>query len=637
MKKRKTRTVIAAALITALAAALVILPIGAKKSEATGSSVISAQAEKRIVSQTLVGGGILQSGRAEELSLLEGITVTKYLVANGDYCEKGQPLAEIDPDSLLPMIVGVQESLAIIEKELRSSGDAGRSVVKAPMDARVKAIYAQSGDTAWSVSAEHGSLLLLSLDGMMSVSFDTESRLTPGSTITAVTENGTEYTGKIKSALPGSAIAVLPDDGPALDESVTIKNEDGETIGEGKLCVNSPWKLIVSSGTVDEIYVKTEQTVRRGANLLRIADGNQAETLRLSNLHREYEENLRELMRMLRTGTVTADRDGFVSEINRKLVQTRSAQSAGKLKLLEAEGESALRYSVAWVTAINPDGSFQARTAIWPFEIGDETQLALLSKLAVPMLQEAEETKASFSGAVELDGSSTQEIKPGDLFVLAYDSGELKKVIHIGNEPLATEQELAPDLELGNLDLTALIGNYSGYAPVSPQQEEGLFSLIKTRILNLSPADVLLLPIRVDEHEVLQYQVGMKAAITLDALPEKSFEGTVSGISAVGNSLGGSSKFEITIEIPRAEGMLPGMRAYSSVTLNTEELLALPAAAVFSQGSRSFVYTLYDSQKDLLLNPTPVETGISDGDYIAVSALEEGMNVWYRVYGEGMD
>ena len=333
------------------------------------------------------------------------------------------------------MIVGVQESLEKIEKELRSSGDAGRSVVKAPMDARVKAIYAQSGDTAWSVSAEHGSLLLLSLDGMMSVSFDTESRLTPGSTITAVAENGTEYTGKIKSALPGSAIAVLTD----------------------------------------------------------------------------------------------------------------------------------------------------------------------------------------------------------DLFVLAYDSGELKKVIHIGNEPLATEQELAPDLELGNLDLTALIGNYSGYAPVSPQQEEGLFSLIKTRVLRLSPADALLLPIRVDEHEVLQYQVGMKADITLDALPEKSFEGTVSGISAAGNSLGGSSKFEITIEIPRAEGMLPGMRAYSSVTLNTEELLALPAAAVFSQGSRSFVYTLYDSQKDLLLNPTPVETGISDGDYIAVSALEEGMSVWYRVYGEGMD
>ena len=72
--------------------------------------------------------------------------------------------------------------------------------------------------------------------------------------------------------------------------------------------------------------------------------------------------------------------------------------------------------------------------------------------------------------------------------------------------------------------------------------------------------------------------------------------------------------------------------AYSVSSMNVMED-AIPAAALAEENGASLVYTDYDSKTETLINPLPVETGLSDGDQVqSTSGLQEGNTVWYRYY-----
>ena len=45
-----------------------------------------------------------------------------------------------------------------------------------------------------------------------------------------------------------------------------------------------------------------------------------------------------------------------------------------------------------------------------------------------------------------------------------------------------------------------------------------------------------------------------------------------------------------------------------------------------------YVYTGYDPETGELLNPVEVTTGISDGEYVQVSGIPEGTEVFYAYY-----
>ena len=45
------------------------------------------------------------------------------------------------------------------------------------------------------------------------------------------------------------------------------------------------------------------------------------------------------------------------------------------------------------------------------------------------------------------------------------------------------------------------------------------------------------------------------------------------------------------------------------------------------------IYTGYDEKNKTLMDPVPVETGLSDGAYVQIlSGLTEGQPIWYRYY-----
>ena len=138
--------------------------------------------------------------------------------------------------------------------------------------------------------------------------------------------------------------------------------------------------------------------------------------------------------------------------------------------------------------------------------------------------------------------------------------------------------------------------------------------------------------IQVDELDILSVREGLRADMTLDALEGQSFEGTVTGISRVGENLGGNTKYSVKITLPRQETMLPGMNAsVKIVTSRSESVLTVPAAALAEDGGKTWVYLGYDSKKDVFTDKTEVQTGLSDGTLVEIrSGLSDGDTVYYR-------
>ena len=631
--KKKVRRILALVLAAAVVGALAFLPRLAGRGAAGEGSVLSTAAATVTIPSELSGGGTLGLCAGEDGTVPQGAVILRYLVSEGEVCAPGQALAELDPSSLLSVVYGIQTSLESIEKDIKALPATTNSSVSAPLSGRVKAVYAQKGDSAERICADKGALLVLSLDGLMKVSFSSSIALPPGDAVVVRTPDGASYPGKIKSVSQNRLLALLTDDGPALGDTAELFTPDGTPLGVGVLEVNSPWRLVASDGQVSAVAVRAEQKVSRGTRLMSFTDSAGAERAHLTQQHREYEELLRQVLAMLRTGTLNAPRGGIVSSLDTSLLQPLSAVEPGRVRFLSDEETESFSYTLVMLLGPAQDGLYPARTAPWPFPVEDESQFALLSAMAPALLEEAEIGAVAISDATEPDGSPAPEGTAGDLFVLVRRAdGTLEKTVHIGRSEPSTEPTgpVLPDITLPDIDLSALLGG--GYDPGTAQTQSKLFPLEGRRACVLSDADTLELRIAVDEREVLSYAPGMTARVTLDAIEDESFEAVVEQVSATGASNGGSSKFDVLLRLARDERMLPGMSAYATVrTGESTVCLGVPVSAVFDRGSKSFVYTAYDAKNDKLLAPVPVEIGPSDGQNVAIlSGLTEGQSVWYR-------
>ena len=139
--------------------------------------------------------------------------------------------------------------------------------------------------------------------------------------------------------------------------------------------------------------------------------------------------------------------------------------------------------------------------------------------------------------------------------------------------------------------------------------------------------------ISVDELDILEYELGMNADVTVDALPDRSFTAHVTEIGAMGENSGGNSKYSVELRLDRAPDMLDGMNASVVVHRGSRSALLIPSAAVSDRGSRSYVYTARDNKTGKPVMEVQVETGISDGENVEiVSGLSEGQTVYYEYY-----
>ncbi|OGQ13293.1 MAG: hypothetical protein A2138_27990 [Deltaproteobacteria bacterium RBG_16_71_12] len=136
---------------------------------------------------------------------------------------------------------------------------------------------------------------------------------------------------------------------------------------------------------------------------------------------------------------------------------------------------------------------------------------------------------------------------------------------------------------------------------------------------------------------VPRIEPGMKAAVSVDELPGRSFEGTVTRIAP---SLEQETRRgAIEIALANAEGVLPYMFARAEIAFgSTANMVVVPASAVQSVGGEPALYLVKDEHAVLVrprlgskhLDDVIVEEGVEAGDLVVVSGpagLKDGVRV----------
>ena len=315
-KKKNVRRYILWGVLAVVVAGLAMLPALARQQDAQDgpvASVLEATVKEGSVQATVRGGGTLEAGDGEDIELPSEVKITEFLVKNGQEVKKGDPVAKIDKVSALTAVTEIRTSMAAVEKQMETfSDEKSASTVTAPAGGRVKAIYANPGDSVSAVLVEHGALALLSLDGRMCVTLTVSSQLIPGDSINVTLDSGKTVTGRVESNLNGELTVTIADNGYAVGDTVTL-----EGLGSGSLEIHNPWLATAFNGTVSQVNIRLEQTVSSGGSLFTLKDTDYtAQRELLAETHRDYEELLQKLLTWQDTGVITAPCDGLVSGID---------------------------------------------------------------------------------------------------------------------------------------------------------------------------------------------------------------------------------------------------------------------------------------------------------------------------------
>ena len=627
MKKKKgIRRAVPWIILGVIALILGILPQLARKAAAgTEASVLTARAETGEIENTLAGGGTLTAEDPVEVTVPSSIEITEFLVKNGDRVEEGQALARVDRVTLLGAISDVQKSLEDVAFQMLTNANT-YSVAKltAQVNGRVKAVYAGIGDDVRQVTVDRGAVAVVSVDGLMVSEIRTDRPVEAGTRVNVRLPDGTEVPGRVETAMEHMIRVTLSDDGPCIGDPVTVYATDGTEIGSGFLAVHNPWTLLATDGIVNHVYVKENQQIWVGNGIVEVEKltGN-AEYQALAAKHRQYEELMQELFALYEDDTVKAPNAGFVSDIDEnKIKNTASRDKEYTIKLL-AGGTYDIPgledyWGAALITSVNGDGT--------------------VTGLVMP----TDQILVILAG-----GASLEEILTGGTEMTFRDPGgtAAEGVIFLQSAPEivtpSPSTPLYPGIP-GGLDIGSLMSGFSFNISIpssmmsgtqTEEEDDGLYDLEEQTILSITPDDSMTIYIKVDELDVLQYELGMSADVTVDALPDRSFNAHVTEIGAMGENSGGNSKYDVELRLDRAPDMLDGMNASVVVHRGSQSALLIPSAAVHDRGSRSYVYTALDNKSGKPAGEVQVETGISDGENVEIlNGLAEGQTVFYEYY-----
>lgn len=791
-KKKNVRRYILWGVLAVVVAGLAMLPALARQQDAQDgpvASVLEATVKEGSVQAIVRGGGTLEAGDGEDIELPLDVKITEFLVKNGQEVKKGDPVAKIDKVSALTAVTEIRTSMAAVEKQMETfSDEKSASTVTAPAGGRVKAIYANPGDSVSAVLVEHGVLALLSLDGRMSVTLTVSSQLIPGDTIPVTLDSGKTVTGRVESNLNGELTVTIADNGYAVGDTVTL-----EGLGSGSLEIHNPWLATAFNGTVSQVNIRLEQTVSSGGSLFTLKDTDYtAQRELLAETHRDYEELLQKLLTWQDTGVITAPCDGLVSGIDTDsthllaaedeeltasllnaddgdfrlvllsqvtqtctgddkcpLKGTDSGHQAGCPKAckhataegvctasehfddcietcshednaedckatgahhkdcicrcvsaqkegvcdaekhnpncielcIESDGSEvcpakvhkvdciyscthadnaidcpagAHHYSDCIKSCINshdvntvcpaskhqPTCCFNGATyTARVFKVIDAN--GTLMRVWDPQTYEVEQTANGW----RLKGKdvsqctftvNTEGLPP--LLASSYTSGDVVlditattkdgKTTSFGLHRIASSSSGMPNL--ANL-INGMMGGYGSTGSGSSTQ---LYSLDGDVLLTVTPLETMTVTIAVDEKDIASVKTGMTAQLTMNALPDETFEGQVTRVAQTGSGNGGSSKFDVEITLPRESDMLPGMSTTAQLTLYEKmDVLTLPVAALRDEGGKTLVYTGKDKKTGEPANPVEVTTGLSDGENVEIlSGIDSGTTVYYSYY-----
>ena len=210
-------------------------------------------------------------------------------------------------------------------------------------------------------------------------------------------------------------------------------------------------------------------------------------------------------------------------------------------------------------------------------------------------------------------------------------------------EAIQSAAETLRSAELNMDNLQEAMNNYTVTSPISgtiieKNAKAGDALTAGADLCTIYDLSYLVMVINVDELQVSDVSVGQSVQVTADAVPDKTYTGTVTRVSMKGSSNGGTTTYPVTIRIDETDGLRPGMNANAEIVVaEAANALTVPNAAIVRGG---YVLVTQDSPSASKADTTmeapegfvyvAVKTGVSDDDYTQiVSGIQEGDTIGY--------
>ena len=198
-------------------------------------------------------------------------------------------------------------------------------------------------------------------------------------------------------------------------------------------------------------------------------------------------------------------------------------------------------------------------------------------------------------------------------------------------EAIQSAAETLRSAELNMDNLQEAMNNYTVTSPISgtiieKNAKAGDALTAGADLCTIYDLSYLEMTLNVDELQVSDVSVGQSVQVTADAVPDKTYTGTVTRVSMKGSSNGGTTTYPVTVRIDETEGLRPGMNANAEIVIaEAGNALAVPNAAIVRGG---YVLVTKDSPSAANADPdmtapegyvyVPVKIGVSDDDYTQI-------------------
>jgi membrane fusion protein (multidrug efflux system) len=158
----------------------------------------------------------------------------------------------------------------------------------------------------------------------------------------------------------------------------------------------------------------------------------------------------------------------------------------------------------------------------------------------------------------------------------------------------------------------------------------------RTVIVSLQALDRVYADFSLPQQELSRLAAGLEVRLTTDAYPDQQFTGKLTSLNPDLDIATRSVRVQATLENP-GELLRPGMFARVEVLLpNNQDVLVIPATAVFSAPYGNLVYAIHDSTNapnELVVQQQFIRTGRRQGDFVSV---QSGLKAGDRIVSVGM-
>ena len=687
MKKIKKKKVIIIACVAAAAVGCsAIAANGLLSSKVSVEASVGAASETKVtkgdISNTVSGTGTLTLDGDTSIKIPSGITIEDTKVTSGQEVKAGDILATVNMRSVYSAIETIESRISALDSQIASvQSNTNTTNVSAGVKGTVTKIYASVGDDAYSCISKNGALMeITTSDGNIIKVISSGGTIksipvSEGSSVTADTTVLTILAGSLDASYKGyiaeredlveqldellkiesSGAITAPQDGIIADVNISSSSSSSSGTSSSSTGTGTTTSLSgsttntysasytgnLSSSAVLTSCTKTvllSETVTDDDTSQDTSSDASANDTKLSFSIVSSENSTKENLGILSpakdqkvmneifasdnsyTGTIswTPQMDSFAANT---IYQANVKLTAGDGYCFAADSILSLENGIISGLQISDNGKTLSFTISYP-SYSDDSDNNDKDKDNSDNNTDDDKTQNNSSDNNKNTDKTTNTNSSEDFVSGGTDSSTYS----IGN------------ISSGNVDLSSYTSSdtaASADTAVSAASSDNSSSASTSSMVTaftLSTQGNLSVSVSVDELDINSMSIGQEATVTLDAIENQSFTGTVSSIANTSSSSsGGVAKYTVKLTLPKDDSMKIGMNASVNIVASeSTDVLIIPVSALQERGDESYVYTKIDEDGNLSGEVT-VTTGLSDGTNVEIKdGLEEGTTIYYQ-------